>query len=170
MQEWDSDALYKIQKMDGPASGWYLTASSEKRNKNSGYVHTHPTDDSDLGEFWRIRETTYKKDICYKIECVNGNNAGRLLVVHGTITSEGDGRVLVHKTPYNRDEDECWAIETVMEEGETLYRFKKAAGRHQGKYMVAINRNNKNDQDWIWVDVTDREDSMGDSLWKVIMD
>ena len=89
-----------------------------------------------------------------------------MLVVHGSVTSEGDGRVLVHKTPYNRDEDECWNFEAVREDGETFYRLKKAAGRHVGKYMVAINRNPKKSAQ-IWADVTDREDAVSDSLWRI---
>ena len=97
----------------------------------------------------------------------SGENRGRVLVVHGTVTSDGDGRVLVHKTPYNRDEDECWMFEPVREDGETMYRLMKAAGRHADKYMVAINRNN-NKEDWIWADVTDRDEAVGDSLWRVI--
>jgi len=162
-----SGVMYTIQKADGPASGWYLTATSKKRNKNSGYVHTHLSDGTDQGEFWMIKKRMFRKKDCYKIEVPYGKQAGRLLVVHGTATDEGDGRVLVHKTPYNRDEDECWMIEPVYQEDEIFYRLMKATGRHKGKYMVAINRHN-NEDDWIWADVTDRESALGDHLWRIV--
>ena len=89
-------------------------------------------------------------------------------MVHGTTTSEGDGRVLLHKTPYNRDEDECWMIQPIMDNGEVFYGLMKATGRHAGKYMVTINRHKK-DTEWIWADVTDRSEVMDHYLWRINM-
>ena len=69
-----SDAEYKIQKADGPASGWYLTSDSERRNKNSGYVHVHPSSGNDKEELWGIEKTTYRKEVCYKIKSLHGKH------------------------------------------------------------------------------------------------
>ena len=66
------DSTYTIQKADGPASGWFLNADSEKRNKNSEYVHTHNSEGGDDGDSWKILKTIYKKNTCYKIESIFG--------------------------------------------------------------------------------------------------
>ena len=102
------------------------------------------------------------------VEIFPGAHEGRLLVVHGTSTDDGDGRVLVHKTPFNRDDDECWMFEAVMQDGELFHRLVKATGRHQGKYMVTINEHDS-DEEWMWADVTDREDAMDHTLWRIIV-
>ena len=68
----DSDAEYKIQKADGAASDWYLTSDSERRNKNSGYVHVHPSSGDAREELWGIEKTQFKKQDCYKIKSLHG--------------------------------------------------------------------------------------------------
>jgi len=87
-----------------------------------------------------------------------------MLVVHGSVTKDDDGRVLVHKTPYNRPEDECWDIEGFLHFNNQAWKIRKSRARHAGKYLVAIN---EMDSDQWWADVSDRAEALEEPYWAI---
>jgi len=155
------DQEYELEKMGGQAEGMLLTGTSEKRNGKSGFVHLHEEEENNS---WKIKKTSFKDRDCWVIEFQGDRNEGRVLVVHGSETDDGDGRLLVHKTPYNRPEDECWELEGSLQFNKQAWKIRKSRGRHSGKYLVAINE--KGDGHW-WADVTDRDEAMTEPYWSI---
>ncbi|XP_063686462.1 uncharacterized protein LOC134820171 [Bolinopsis microptera] len=140
---------YEIKILNGPASGYFLTANDE-RNGHSRWVHTELNDQSAR---WEIILTQHNGQDCFNIKSKSGATAGigKMLVVHSDKQSNGDARALVHRTPHGNGDDECWIIETVTVVGGVGYRFKKSQGRSRDTYLVSrIQRESGS----YWVDVT----------------
>ncbi|XP_063688735.1 uncharacterized protein LOC134821851 [Bolinopsis microptera] len=159
---------YQIKMLDGPASGYSLTAN-DKRNVHSRWVHT---DLNDQSARWGIILKQHNGQDCYNIKSKSGPGSGKMLVVHSDKQSNGDARAMVHRAAPNVDlsflssylvrKDECWSIETVSVVGGVGYRFKKSQGRSRDTYLVSrIQRQNGS----YWVDVT--SDMSAPILWQI---